>query len=62
MRILSVNVESFRVVERINIVFDPARTVVGGDQEVGKSTLVEAIHNAFFLKSRGTSGPHKAMR
>jgi len=62
MKLLSVVVENFRVLSNASVAFDPARTVVGGDQEFGKSTLVEAIHNAFFLKSRGISVPHKAMR
>jgi recombinational DNA repair ATPase RecF len=62
MKLLSVAVENFRVIKNASIAFDPSRTVVGGNQEFGKSTLVEAIHNAFFLKSRGTSGSHKAMR
>lgn len=62
MRLLAVTVENVRVLRNASVVFDPSRTVVGGDQEFGKSTLVEAIHNAFFLKSRGTSAAHKAMR
>ena len=62
MKLLSVSVENYRVLKAAGVVFDPARTVIGGEQEFGKSTLVEAIHNAFFLKCKGTSGPHKAMR
>ncbi len=62
MKLLSVTVENYRVLKTATVAFDPARTVVGGDQEFGKSTLVEAIHNGFFLKSRGIGGPHKAMR
>lgn len=62
MKLLSVTVEKYRVLNHVSVAFDPARTVVGGPQEVGKSTLVEAIHHAFFLKSRGTSSVHKAMQ
>jgi len=62
MKLLSVAVENYRVLKSVSVAFDPARTVVGGPQEVGKSTLVEAIHHAFFLKSRGTSTVHKAMQ
>ena len=62
MRLLSVTVENYRVLKNVSVAFDPARTVVGGPQEVGKSTLVEAIHHAFFLKSRGTSSVHKSMQ
>jgi recombinational DNA repair ATPase RecF len=62
MKLLSVSVENYRVLKAASVAFDPARTVIGGEQEFGKSTLVEAIHNAFFLKCKGTSTPHKAMR
>ncbi len=62
MKLVAVTVENVRVVKQASIAFDPSRTVVGGPQEFGKSTLVEAIHNALFLKSRGTSASHKAMR
>ncbi len=62
MKLLSVTVENVRILKQVSVAFDSSRTVVGGPQEFGKSTLVEAIHNAFFLKSRGTSASHKAMR
>jgi recombinational DNA repair ATPase RecF len=62
VKLLSVTAENYRVLKHASVVFDPSRTVVGGNQEFGKSTLVEAIHNAFFLKCRGTGAPHKAMR
>lgn len=62
MKLLSVVVENYRILKHAGVVFDPSRTVVGGNQEFGKSTLVEAIHNAFFLKCRGAGAPHKAMR
>lgn len=62
MKLLLVTVENYRVLKRASVAFDPSRTVVGGNQEFGKSTLVEAIHNALFLKCRGAGAPHKAMR
>jgi DNA repair exonuclease SbcCD ATPase subunit len=62
MKLLSIAVENYRVLKHASVVFDSSRTVVGGNQEFGKSTLVEAIHNALFLKCRGTGAPHKAMR
>lgn len=62
MKLLSVAVENYRILKHARVAFDPSRTVVGGHQEFGKSTLVEAIHNGLFLKCRGTGGPHKAMR
>jgi len=35
--------------------------VIGGPNEAGKSTLVEAVHHAFFLRCRTTGAAHKAM-
>jgi len=62
VKLLAVTVENYRVLKHVSVAFDPSRTVVGGNQEFGKSTLVEAIHNAFFLKCRGAGISHKAMR
>jgi len=62
VRLLSVTVENYRVVKAATVVFDPSRTVVGGRQEIGKSTIVEAIHHALFLKSRVTGNVLKAMQ
>jgi len=62
VRILTVSVENYRILKHASLTFDPSRTVVGGHQEAGKSTLVEAIHHALFLRSRGTSAVHKAMQ
>ena len=41
--------------------FDPARTLIGGPNETGKSTLIEAIHRALFLKARGNTEYHRAL-
>lgn len=40
---------------------DPARTLIGGPNESGKSTLVEAAHRAFFLRSKVTGDAQKSM-
>jgi len=62
VRILSVTVGNYRILKHATAAFDPSRTVVGGHQEAGKSTLVEAIHHALFLRSRGAGAVHKAMQ
>jgi energy-coupling factor transporter ATP-binding protein EcfA2 len=40
----------------LTVRFDPSRTVVGGPNEAGKSTLVEAIHRALFVRHKSTVG------
>ena len=61
MKILAVTIKNYRVHGNLTVSFDQARTVIGGPNEAGKSTLVEAVHNAFFLRSRVTGAAHKAM-
>jgi DNA repair exonuclease SbcCD ATPase subunit len=61
MKILSVTIKNYRVHGDLTVDFDQARTVIGGPNEAGKSTLVEAVHNALFLRSRVTGAAHKAM-
>jgi DNA repair exonuclease SbcCD ATPase subunit len=55
MRILSVTLQNYRVHhQKLTLNFDRERTVIGGPNESGKSTLVEAIHRALFLRARTT--------
>ena len=61
MKLLAVTIKNYRVHEELTVEFDAARTVIGGPNEAGKSTLVEAVHNALFLRSRITGATHKAM-
>ncbi len=61
MKILTVTIKNYRVHGNLTVDFDRSRTVIGGPNESGKSTLVEAVHNAFFLRSRVTGAAHKAM-
>lgn len=62
MRIISATVRNYRVHRELGVTFDRALTLIGGPNESGKSTLVEAIHRALFMKARGTSEEHKATR
>lgn len=61
MKLLTVALRNYRVHKVLSITFDPARTVIGGPNEAGKSTLVEAVHHAFFLRSRVTGTVQKSM-
>ena len=52
MRLISLHVENYRIHRSLKISFDSQRTVIGGRNETGKSTVMEAVHHALFLKSR----------
>ena len=62
MRIKSVTLRNYRTHRELVVDFDPARTLIGGQNEVGKSTLVEAIHRSLFLKAKGNTETHRAMQ
>ncbi|MDR1934932.1 MAG: AAA family ATPase [Candidatus Accumulibacter sp.] len=62
MRLLSASVSNYRVHKETKLAFDPQLTVIGGANESGKSTLVEAIHCALFLPAQGTTETHRKMR
>jgi len=59
MRIHSVTVRNYRVHQDITVELDPSRTVVGGLNESGKSTLIEAAHRALFMRYK-TGGSSQA--
>ncbi len=61
MKLLSATIHNYRVHREFTIEFDSSRTLIGGPNEVGKSTLIEAIHRGLFLKARGTGSLHKSM-
>ena len=61
MRLLTVTLRHYRVHKELTIPFDPKRTVIGGPNEAGKSTIAEAVHHALFLRSRVTGAVQKAM-
>ena len=62
MRLLSVDVRNYRIHASRQVEFDPARTLIGGPNESGKSTLIEAVHRALFLTARGNSKEHQRLR
>ncbi len=62
MRLLAARVISYRIHQDVTVEFDPARTLVGGPNESGKSTLIEAVHRGLFLKATVTGEAHHRMR
>lgn len=62
MRLESVTLRSYRIHAETTVAFDPSRTVIGGPNEAGKSTIVEAVHRALFLRARTSGALLDAMR
>ena len=56
MRLVSATVRNYRILRELSVQFDAHRTVIGGPNESGKSTLVEAIHRALFFRYKSTAG------
>jgi DNA repair exonuclease SbcCD ATPase subunit len=61
MRLLSITVRSYRLHREVKVELDPARTLIGGPNECGKSTLIEAAHRALFLRAKTTGEAQKSM-
>jgi DNA repair exonuclease SbcCD ATPase subunit len=61
MKLLSATARNYRIHRDLNIDFDQARTLIGGANETGKTTLIEAIHRGLFLKSTITGEGQKSM-
>jgi DNA repair exonuclease SbcCD ATPase subunit len=61
MRILSVIVRNYRVHRELTVVFKGPLTLIGGPNESGKSTLIEALHRAFFMRAKTTGDAQKSM-
>jgi chromosome segregation ATPase len=62
MRLVSVTVRNYRIHRERTVTFDPSRTVIGGPNESGKSTIAEAVHRALFLRSRASGAVLDSMR
>jgi uncharacterized protein YhaN len=54
MRLLHVRLRQLRLHRHLELQFHPRFTLVGGANEAGKSTLVEALHKGLFLKATAT--------
>lgn len=61
MRLKKVTVRNYRLHHEITVDFDPKLQLIGGRNESGKSTIVEAIHRCLFLKAKGLTDDHRAM-
>lgn len=61
MRLLSLTVHHYRLHRDLTIEFDPSRTLIGGPNESGKSTLAEAIHRALFMRHKSGGELRKSM-
>ncbi|MGI8602250.1 MAG: AAA family ATPase [Verrucomicrobiales bacterium] len=61
MRLISITLRNYRVHREVKIELDPARTLIGGPNECGKSTLVEAAHRALFLRAKTGGEAQKSM-
>ncbi len=62
MRITSVTLRNCRLHSELKVDFDPFRTLIGGPNETGKSTLIEAVHRALFLKAKGNTEHHRSLK
>ena len=54
MKILSLKASNYRIHSGTYLEFDPTLTLIGGPNESGKSTLVEAAFNALFMRFKKT--------
>ncbi|MFP4203930.1 MAG: AAA family ATPase [Opitutales bacterium] len=62
MRLLEIEIRNYRVHREWKGSFEKNLNLIHGPNESGKSTLVEAIHRALFLKAKGNSAVHNAMK
>src|ERR1022692_1539626 len=61
MRLISSTIRHYRVHNELRVDFDESSTLVGGPNECGKSTLIEAIHRGLFLRSKVSGDVQKSM-
>lgn len=50
MKLISAHIQNYRLHKSLVVDFHDNPTLIGGANETGKSTLIEAIHRAFFLR------------
>lgn len=62
MRLLHCQLQNVRIHRILNLSFSPRLTVIGGENESGKSTLVEALHRTLFLKAASTGASAEALQ
>jgi DNA repair exonuclease SbcCD ATPase subunit len=65
MKLLSASIKNYRChagEDSLDVEFNEHLHVIHGDNESGKSTLVNAVHDALFLKASGQSQKHTQIR
>lgn len=62
MKLLSATIRNYRTHRDLRVEFDPRLTLVSGPNESGKSTLVEALHRALFLRAKAGGEVRERMR
>ncbi|MFC7336150.1 AAA family ATPase [Haloferula chungangensis] len=62
MRLISLHVRNYRVHRDTRVEFDASHNLIGGPNESGKSTLVEAAHRALFCSHRRGGGVQRNMQ
>ena len=62
MRLLHCHLHNVRLHGDLALEFAPGLTLIGGANESGKSTLVEALHRVLFLRASSTGAPVEALR
>ena len=62
MKLLNCQLQNVRIHGDLNLAFSPRLTLIGGPNETGKSTLVEALHRCLFLRATATGTPVEALQ
>ncbi len=62
MRLINCQIKNVRIHSDLSIDLSPQITLIGGANETGKSTLIEALHRTLFLKATATGAPVQALR
>jgi uncharacterized protein YhaN len=62
MRLLDCQLRNVRLHGELSLSFAAGITLIGGANETGKSTLVEALHRTLFLRASATGPPVEALQ
>jgi DNA repair exonuclease SbcCD ATPase subunit len=62
MKLLSAKIKNYRIHTERDVTFDPRLTLIGGPNESGKSTFIEAVHRGLFLKTKGTGEVYESFQ
>ena len=62
MRLIKCQLLNVRVHSDFSMKFSPRITLIGGSNETGKSTLIEALHRTLFLKASATGVPIESLQ